>query len=164
VKKGDLLMRIKPDNLSGPGRAAGSRSGRIPRRCCHDRAQLLKAQEDLPALEDIYEKKLVPDSDFTAAKTASEVAQANYDNALAQIRRAEGRSSRRATNWRRPRSTLRSTATISSLTSEKGERVVGTGQFAGTEVMRVANLEHGGAGERERERCRQRQGGRRRAS
>jgi HlyD family secretion protein len=36
--------------------------------------------------------------------------------------------------------------TISSLGSEVGERVVGTGSFAGTEIMRVADLgQHGGA-------------------
>jgi hypothetical protein len=50
---------------------------------------------------------------------------------------------------------------ISSLTSEVGERVVGTGSFAGTEIMRIADLsQHGGPREGQRERHHQRQGGR----
>src|SRR5262249_539869 len=35
-----------------------------------------------------------------------------------------------------------SDGTISSLTSRVGERVVGTSQFAGTEMMRIANLDN----------------------
>lgn len=141
VKKGDLLMRIKPDNYQAQvdqreADLAAARAAAVT-----SRAQLLKAQEDFARTRDIYEKKLVPDSDFTAAKTASEVAQANYDSSLAQIRRAEG-------TLKQARDQLEKTTvyspidgTISALASEKGERVVGTGQFAGTEVMRVANLD-----------------------
>lgn len=138
VKKGDLLVRIKPDNYQAQveqreADLAGSRAAAV-----QNRAQRVKAQEDLKRMDDI--KKLVSDSDYTAARTAAEVAQANYDNALAQIRRAEGQ-------LKQARDQLEKTAvfspidgTVSVLNSEKGERVVATGQFAGTEVMRVADL------------------------
>jgi len=140
VKKGELLLKIKPDNYQAQVEQRDADLAAARAAAVLNRAQLLKAQEDFERTRDIYEKKLASDSDFTASKTASEVAQANYDSALAQIRRAEGQ-------LKQARDQLEKTAvfspidgTISSLASEKGERVVATGQFAGTEVMRVANL------------------------
>jgi len=140
VKKGDLLLKIKPDNYQAQVEQREADLAAARAVAVLNRAQLLKAQEDFERTRDIYEKKLASDADFTASKTASEVAQANSDSALAQIRRAEGQ-------LKQARDQLEKTAifspidgTISSLASEKGERVVATGQFAGTEVMRVANL------------------------
>lgn len=140
VKKGDLLIRIKPDFYQAQveqreADLAAGKAGAI-----QTKAQLGKAREDLARAEDLFAKKLLPESDYSAVRTAADVAQANYESALASIRRAEGQ-------LKQARDQLEKTVvyspidgSISSLTSELGERVVGTGQFAGTEVMRVADL------------------------
>jgi HlyD family secretion protein len=69
------------------------------------------------------------------------VAAANYENALAQIRRTEGLLSQSRDQLSKTAITSPMDGAVSSLTSEVGERVVGTGSFAGTEIMRVANLD-----------------------
>lgn len=140
VKKGDLLVKIKPDIYQAQvdqqdANLVAARAGAV-----QAKAQLLKNQDDLKRAEGLFAKKLISDSDYLAAKTTLDVAQATYENALAQIRRTEG-------SLNQARDTLSKTiifspmdGTISSQNSEIGERVVGTGSFAGTEIMRVADL------------------------
>jgi len=69
-----------------------------------------------------------------------DVAQATYDNALAQIRRTEGSLNQAKDQLDKTVIYVPMDGTISSLASEIGERVVATGQFTGTEIMRIADL------------------------
>ena len=140
VTKNTLLVRIKPDNYRYQVEQQEANLTAAKATAVQSKAQLLKTQDDFKRIEELFGKQLVSDSDFSASKTSLEVAQANYENALAQIRRTDGLLSQ-------SRDLLSKTAifapmdgTISSLSSEVGERVVGTGSFSGTEIMRVANL------------------------
>ncbi len=141
VKKGDLLVRIKSDNYKyqvdqREADLAASRAGAV-----QSLAQLQQAKTDFQRSDDLFQRKLLSDSDYLAARTAVDVAQANYDNALAQIRRAEGLLKQAQDQLEKTTIYSPMDGTVSSLTSEVGERVVATGQFSGTEVMRVANLD-----------------------
>jgi HlyD family secretion protein len=142
VKKGDLLVKIKPDFYQAQleQQEAGLVAARTT--AVQGKAQLLKAQEDFKRSDDLFAKKLISDSDYTTAKTGLEVAQANYDNALAQIRRTEGSLNQSRDQLSKTTIYAPVDGSISSLTSEVGERVVGTNQFAGTEIMRMANLDN----------------------
>ncbi len=142
VKKGDLLVRIKPDFYQAQvdQQEAGLVAARTS--AVQTKSQLMKAQEDFKRSDDLAAKKLISDSEITAARTALEVAQANYDNALAQIRRTEGSLNQFRDQLNKTTIYAPLDGSISSLTSEVGERVVGTGQFAGTEIMRLANLDN----------------------
>jgi len=140
VRRGELLMKIKPDAYQAQveqreADLAAARAAEVL-----SRAQLLKAREDFARMNDLYQRKLASDSDFTASKTAAEVAQANLESAQAQIRRAEGQLKQARDQLEKTVIYAPIDGSISSLASEKGERVVATGQFAGTEVMRVADL------------------------
>jgi HlyD family secretion protein len=140
VKKGDLLVSIKPDNYryqveQQEANLTAAKAGAV-----QSKAQLLKAQEDFKRSENLFKSTLISDSDFTTAKTALDVAQANYDNALAQIRRTEGLLNQSVELLSKTTIYSPADGTISSLSSEIGERVVATGSFAGTEIMRVADL------------------------
>ncbi|WP_237702467.1 efflux RND transporter periplasmic adaptor subunit [Opitutus terrae] len=140
VKKGDLLVRIKPDNYVYQVEQQEANLTAAKATAVQSKAQLLKAEEDFKRSDDLFKKQLISDSDFTAIRTSLEVAQANYDNALAQIRRTEGLLNQSRELLSKTTIYAPMDGTISSLTSEIGERVVATGSFAGTEVMRVANL------------------------
>ena len=140
VKKQDLLVRIKPDNYRYQVEQQEANLTAAKASAVQSRAQLMKSQDDFKRSEDLFAKNLISDSDFAAGRTNLEVAQANYDNALAQIRRTEGMLNQ-------SRDLLSKTAiyapidgSISSLSSEIGERVVGTGTYTGTEIMRLADL------------------------
>lgn len=140
VKKGDLLVAIKPDQYEAlveqqEANLAAAKAGAV-----EAKAQLLKAQDDLKRTEDLFKKALVSDSDFTAAKTAVEVAQANLDNAEAQIRRNEGSLSQARDQLTKTMIYSPIDGNVSSLTTEVGERVAGTGSYGGIEIMRVADL------------------------
>ena len=142
VKKGALLVRIKPDNYKyqldqREAALAAARASAI-----QTKAQLLKAEEDYKRSQDLHAKQLISESEFTASRTAFEQAQANYDNFLAQIRSAEGLLAQAQEQLSKTVIYSPIDGTVTSRTSEVGERVVGTGQFAGTEVMRVAELAH----------------------
>lgn len=140
VKKGDLLVAIKPDFYEAQveqqeANLAATRAGAV-----QAKAQLEKAQEDLARTADLAQKNLVSESDYTAAKTSVEVAQANYDSALAQIRRTEGSLDQVRDQLMKTKIYAPIDGTISSLTTEVGERVAGTGSYGGAEIMRVADL------------------------
>jgi HlyD family secretion protein len=104
------------------------------------KAQLLKSQDDLKRAEGLFSKKLISDADILSARTLLEVAQATYENALAQIRRTEGSLAQSRDQLGKTTIYAPMDGTISSQNSEVGERVVGTGSFAGTEIMRIADL------------------------
>ena len=140
VKKGDLLVTIRPDTYQAQVEQQEANLVAAKATAVQGKAQLLKAQDDFKRSEDLFSKKLVSDSDYAAAKTNLEVAEANSDNAIAQIRRTEGALNQFRDQLSKTTIYAPMDGTISSLTSEVGERVVGTAQFAGTEIMRVADL------------------------
>ncbi|MBI5771624.1 MAG: efflux RND transporter periplasmic adaptor subunit [Verrucomicrobia bacterium] len=140
VKKGDLIVKIKPDLYQAQVDQQEANLSAAKAGAVQAKAQLLKAQDDLKRAEDIFAKKLISDSDILSARTALEVAQATYENALAQIRRTEGSLSQSRDQLSKTTIYAPMEGTISSQNSEVGERVVGTGSFAGTEIMRIADL------------------------
>ena len=140
VKKDDLLVRIKPDNYKFQVEQQEANLVAAKASAVQANAQLLKARDDFKRSEDLFAKKLISESDYLAAKTTLDVAVANYDNALAQIRRTEGTLNQTRDQLSKTTILAPNDGTISSLSSEVGERVVGTGMNPGTEIMRVANL------------------------
>lgn len=140
VKKGDLLVRIKPDNYQAQVEQQEASLAAARATAVQNKAQLDKAREDQTRSETLATRKLISDSDATTTRTAVEVAQANYDSARAQIRRAEGQLKQSRDQLEKTTLYAPIDGTVSLLNSERGERVVATGQFAGTEVMRIADL------------------------
>lgn len=140
VKKGDLLMRIKPDNYEFlvAQREADLASARAA--SVQSKARLDKAREDLNRLNGLYQNQLVAESEFTAARTTFDVASAEFENSLAQIRRAEGTLNQAKDQLTKTAIYAPIDGTVTSLAVEAGERVVATGNFAGTEAMHVADL------------------------
>lgn len=142
VQKGQLLLRIKPDTYraqveSQMAALNGARSASV-----RNRAELEKAETDYRRIQKLAEGGLTSASDLNAAKTAYDGARAALESARFQIQQAEG--ALRQINEALSKTVIYSptTGTVSSLTSRVGERVVGTSQFAGTEVMRIADLDH----------------------
>ncbi|HET8772230.1 MAG TPA: efflux RND transporter periplasmic adaptor subunit [Thermoanaerobaculia bacterium] len=142
VQRGQLLMRIKPDAYraqveSQAAALSGSRSGSV-----RNRAELTRAEADWQRIDKLYQSGLVSESERNTAKAAYDSAKAAYDAAVSNIDQAEG--ALRQVNEALSKTVIYApvTGTISSLTSRVGERVVGTSQFAGTEVMRIADLDN----------------------
>jgi HlyD family secretion protein len=142
VTRGQLLLRIKPDSYraqveSQQAALNGSRSAAV-----RNRAELVKAEADFQRVQKLFEGGLISESELNSARTARDSARAAVDGAVSGIQQAEG--ALRQINEALSKTVIYSpvSGTISSLTSRAGERVVGTSQFAGTEVMRIADLDN----------------------
>ncbi len=142
VKKGDLLVRIKPDFYQAALEQQEASLASAKATSVLSRARLTKAEHDFKQAEELYSKQLVSNADFVAATANLDVAKADFDSSLAQIRRTEGSVSQSRDSLAKTTIYSPVAGSISSLSSEVGERVVGTGSFAGTEIMRLANLDN----------------------
>jgi HlyD family secretion protein len=140
VKKGELVIRIKPDNYRYivDQREADLASARAA--AVESRVRFEKTQADFKRSEALFAGSLISESVFAADKATYESAQANYESAQANIRRSEGL-------LKQAKDTLEKTTlyapidgTVTSRASEVGERVAGTGSFGGFTVMSIADL------------------------
>jgi HlyD family secretion protein len=140
VKKGDLLVRIKPDNYIARVKQAEASLSTAQADSLQRKAQTLNDQLDLRRAHELFAKHLVSETDYKAAETKAQVSQASYESALHQIDVARSNLDQNQDLLNKCVIYAPMDGTVSVLNSEIGERVVATGDFAGTEVMRVANL------------------------
>jgi HlyD family secretion protein len=140
IKKGDLLVRIKPDNYVARVNQAEASLSTAQADSLQRKAQALNDQLDLHRARDLFGKHLISETDYKAAETKAEVSQASYESALHQIDVARSNLDQNKDLLNKCVIYSPMDGTVSVLNSEIGERVVATGDFAGTEVMRVANL------------------------
>lgn len=126
VKKGNLLVRIKPDAYQAQyERAQASLSS--------GEANLLKAEAEHKRMSELYEKKLVSDADMDIAKATYQSAKATHAQATASLK--EARETLAKTTIYSPMDGV-----ISQLNTELGERVSGSTFTQGTQIMTVADL------------------------
>jgi HlyD family secretion protein len=140
VKRGDLLVKIKPDNYIARVKQAEASLSSAQADSLQRKAQALNDQLDLHRARDLFGKHLVSETDYKAAETKAQVSQASYESALHQIDMARSNLDQNQDLLGKCVIYSPMDGTVSVLNSEIGERVVATGDFAGTEVMRVANL------------------------
>ncbi|KAB2871837.1 MAG: efflux RND transporter periplasmic adaptor subunit [Bacteroidales bacterium] len=140
VEKGQLLVRIKPDTYISYKERAIAAVNSANARLSQSKAQLSQTELAFKRSKQLYEQKAISEAEFESAQTNYEVAQselkaANFNVESAQASLKEAEENLRKTSIYSPIS-----GTVSKLNVELGERVLGTIQFAGTEIMRIANL------------------------
>src|SRR5437660_7143951 len=142
VNKGDLLVRIKPDSYKAllEQQEAAISSARATN--LQQKATRMKTELDLKRSEDLYNKKMISVQEYNAAQAAHDVATNTVESSLHEIERAQAASSQARDALSKTTVYSPIDGTITILNSKLGERIVATGQFAGTEVMRVADLNH----------------------
>lgn len=142
VKKGDLLVKIRPDSYKAllEQQEAAISSARAVH--SQQQASLVKAELDLKRSKDLFAKKMIAEAEFTTAQAAYDVAKNTYEGSQHMIEQAEASSSQARDALSKTTIYSPIEGTITLLNSKLGERVVATNQFAGTEVMRVADLLH----------------------
>ena len=142
VKKGDLILKIRPDSykaLLEQQQAAISTAESVSGQ---QHAAMEKANQDLTQAKDLFQKKLISQTEMLAAQTAYDAAKSMYQSGLHSIEGAKASSSQARDQLSKTTIYSPLDGVITVLNSKLGERVVATGQFAGTEVMRVADLNH----------------------
>ena len=142
VKKGDLLVKIKPDSYKALLEQQEAAISSAKATNLQQKATMLKSEQDFRRAEDMYAKKTISVQEYNAAQAAFDVAKNTYESSLHEIERAEAGSSQARDQLSKTTVYSPMDGTVTVLNSKLGERIVATGQFAGTEVMRVADLNH----------------------
>lgn len=140
VRKGDLLVRVKPDLYAAALRSQEASLKSAQADLLTAEANARKAEAELKRNEDLFSRQLISGSLFDEVRTGAEVARAT---AIASTQRVEmARASLKRSEEDLAKTTIFSPidGTISKLNSELGERVSGTGMMAGTDIMTVADL------------------------
>ncbi|HME89703.1 MAG TPA: efflux RND transporter periplasmic adaptor subunit [Chthoniobacterales bacterium] len=140
VKKGDLLVRIKPDSYKALLEQQEAAISTAKATNLQQKATMLKTEQDLKRAEDMYAKKTISIQEYNAAQAAADVAKNTHESSLHEIERAQAASSQARDQLSKTTIYSPLDGTVTLLNSKLGERLVATGQFAGTEVMRVADL------------------------
>lgn len=140
VKKGDLLVKINPDlYTSGLNRSVSNYSGTKAGLSQAD-ASFKEAQSNYERNKTLYEKGIISRADWDKAMASFEVAKANKQSAYYNVQSASASVSEAKDNLGRTIIYAPADGTISMLSVELGERILGTQQMTGTELLRVANL------------------------
>ena len=154
VKKGQLLLRIRPDNYQaqvnlqsaqvGTQRAnVGQAGARLQQLLASARQTELTYRRNAS----LFKQKVISQADYEASQAAYNASQEEINSARQSIRAAQSTVTAASASLEEARKNLNKTTiyapvsgTVSKLNVKKGERVVGTTQMAGTEIMRIANL------------------------
>ena len=140
VKMGDLLVVIRPDiYISDRNRneaALNSQKARLTQA----EAQLVQKELNYNRSKQLFEKNTIAKSDFETVEADWKVAVAEVQAARYSAKSAESSLNQSQENLVKTKIYSPISGTVSKLNVEKGEKVVGTNQFAGTELMSIADL------------------------
>lgn len=154
ILKGELLAKLNPDvyqasvsraiaGLNGAKANEANSKARLEQA----KARFINAKRNFERQEKLNTEGVISDADFDAIKSEYEVAQAEVNAANESLRSAQYNIKSAQATVKEANDNLKRTTiyapidgTVSMLNVENGERVVGTAQMAGTEMLRVADL------------------------
>lgn len=154
VQLGDLLVRINPDiyesaldRVEASLNTSRANLANARARKSQAEAQFINAKASFERNQMLFNQDAISESEFDSARANFLVAQAEVEAGQQSVVAAEFQVKSAEAALREARESLTKTnifspmdGTISRLDAELGERVVGTSQFAGTEILRIANL------------------------
>lgn len=154
VKKGQLICKIRPDILrSGYERAVASYNSQKAN--VGNTSQMLKQAEAnfenqsaaFKRSKELFEKKVLTASEYDAAKASYESSKASLEASKQSVIASKFGLAQSAATVKEAGDNLVKTTiyapvdgVISKLSVQLGERVLGTAQFAGTEIMIISDL------------------------
>ncbi len=154
VKQGKLLLKIKEDlylsYLDRSKAALNSSKSNLANskaRLVQTKASFNQSELSFKRSKKLYDQQAISDAEFENANASFEMAKADVKAAEESVNSARFAVKSSEASLKEARENLTKTSiyapidgTISRLNVEKGERVVGTVQMAGTELLRIANL------------------------
>jgi len=154
VRKGQLLLRIRPDNYQAQVNVQNAQVGTQRANVGQAQARLQQLMAAAKQTEltyrrnaSLYKQKVISQSEYEASQASYNASQEEINSARQQIRATQSTVTAASASLEEARKNLNKTTiyapvsgTVSKLNVKKGERVVGTTQMAGTEIMRIANL------------------------
>jgi HlyD family secretion protein len=154
VVKGQLLVRIRPDNYQSfvDMQQAGVNQARANlaqsrARLAQSKANFVQIEQNFQRNKPLFNEKVISEAEYQQIKAQYEAGKQEIESMAQSVRAAEFSVQNAQASLNDARENLNKTTiyapvsgTVSKLNVEQGERVVGTSQMAGTEIMRIANL------------------------
>lgn len=141
VRKGDLLVRLKPDifkaRIDELNAALLTQKARLEQ----TRASLIQAEAAHLKNKKLYEKEIISELDFIQTKSNYDSQKANLKASQYQVQSAEAQLRKAEEELQQTVIRAPQDGTVTGLAVEYGERVLGNSQMAGTEMMRVSLLD-----------------------
>lgn len=141
VRKGNLLVRIKPDIYQAQIDQLNASLLTQKARLEQTRASLIQAEAAHLKNKELYERKVISELDFIQTRSSYEAEKANLKAAQYQIQSAEAQLRKAEEELEQTVIRAPQDGTVTGLDVELGERVLGNSQMAGTEMMRVSLLD-----------------------
>lgn len=140
VSKGELLVRINPDLIQSA--LSQSRASMQNTEAQHTQALAneAKAKIAFDRNKNLFDKGVISASEWESIETEYKVAKATVESAYFNVQSALANVKQAEDNLARTTIYAPMDGTVSMLSSELGERVVGTAQMTGTEILRIADL------------------------
>ena len=140
VKKGDLIVRIKPDFYVANRNSAKASYSVTLAGLTTAQAMLDKAEAEFKRNAELFERKLISESIYTEVKTTRDVTAAQFTQSQHQIEMAKAALDKADEDVLKTTIYSPLDGTVTRLISQVGERVVGTAMMAGTDIMVVSDL------------------------
>jgi HlyD family secretion protein len=140
VKKGDLLVRINPDLYTSSLNRSVAGLSNTKAGLSQADATFKEAQANYNRNKTLFDKGIISKSEWDRVVATFEGAQAAKQAAYYGVQSAAATVTEAKDNLGRTTIYAPADGTVSLLSVELGERVLGTQQMTGTEILRVANL------------------------
>jgi len=140
VHKGDLLLRINPKTplaMLNQTKASYESSRAL---ITTSTASLEKAEADFKRNKELFDNKLISEADYIGFKVACDIARAQLQSAGHSVELAKAAVDSAQDSMDKTTIAAPLDGTITKLNSQLGERVLGTVQNAGTEIMTISDL------------------------
>ena len=155
VMQGEILAKIRPDNfVQAENQAEASLNQQIANQksaqaaLSRAEATFERTKLNYDRQKKLYEEKVISDADMELAQQNYVVAQKDLESAKQSVEAAnyivkssQASLAQARENLRRTTVTAPMSGIVSKLNVEQGETVLGTQQFQGTEIMRIADLD-----------------------
>lgn len=140
VEKGKLLLKIKPDTYISMRDRAEAALNTSKARLAQAEAQFEQARQSFERNKKLWEQKTISDSEYEQVLSNYKVAEAELRSSQYNVKSSQASLNEAEENLAKTTIYAPMSGTISQLNVERGERVVGTAQMAGTEMLRIADL------------------------
>ena len=140
VEIGQILLKINPEIYISQIERIEASLNSSKAQMLQSEAQFLDKKNQFNRQKKLWEEKAISDFEYEQAETNFKVAQATFEASRFAVLSSEASLKEANENLRKTTIYSPMTGTVSMLNVEKGERVVGTMQMTGTEIMRIANL------------------------
>jgi HlyD family secretion protein len=140
VKKGQFLLKIKPENYIMARNRTEASLNNAKARERQAEAQLQMRQLDYERSKVLFSQKAISEAEFEQSETNYNSAKAEREAAIFNVKSAMAALEEAEENLIKTAIYAPMDGTISALNVELGERVVGTELMSGTEILRLADL------------------------